>query len=81
MNESEFIELKFSKPIPSNKKFVYQLFKNDTIQLQEKVVIVNPMQVNVAPQNNWDPETNYYLKINDNLLQDSTIELNISTLN
>ena len=81
MNESEFIELKFSKPIPSNKKFVYQLFKNDTIQLQEKVVIVNPMQVNIAPQNNWDPETNYYLKINDNLLQDSTIELNISTLN
>ena len=81
LNEREFIELKFSKPIPSNKKFVYQLFKNDTIQLQEKVVIVNPMQVNVAPQNNWDPETNYFLKINDNLLQDSTIELNISTLN
>jgi len=75
------IELKFSKPIPKNKMFDYQLFKNDTLEVKEKVMIVNPMQVNIIPQTNWEPRTNYLLIINDDLLQDSTIKLNISTLN
>ena len=79
MNEGEFVELKFSKPIPSNNKTVYQLFKNDTIQVKEKLIIVSPMHVNIMPQNNWEPETNYLLKMHDNILQDSTIELKINT--
>ena len=79
LNEGEFVELKFSKPIPSNNKTVYQLFKNDTIQVKEKLIIVSPMQVNIMPINNWESETNYLLKIHDNILQDSTIELKINT--
>jgi hypothetical protein len=80
-NEEDYIELKFSKPIPVDKNFDYQLFKNDTIEVKEKVKIVNPMQVNIAPQDSWDPRTNYLLIFKDNILQDTTIELNINTLN
>ena len=75
------IELKFSKPNPKSEMFDYQLFKNDTLEVKEKVMIVSPMQVNIIPQTNWEPRTNYLLIINDDLLQDSTIKLNISTLN
>ena len=80
-NEENHIELKFSKPIPADKDFEYQLFKNDTIEIRERVNIVNLMQVNIAPQDRWEPKTNYLLIVKDNLLQDTTIELNIRTLN
>ena len=80
-NEEDYIELKFSKPIPADKNFDYQFFKNDTIEVKEKVKIVNPMQINIAPRDSWDPRTNYLLIFKDNILQDTTIELNINTLN
>ena len=80
-NEEDYIELKFSKPIPTDKNFDYQLFKNDTIKVKERTKIVNPMQVNIVPQDSWGPRTNYLLKLKDNILQDTTIVLNISTLN
>ena len=80
-NEMSFIELKYSKPIPISKQFEYLLFKNDSVQVKEKTVIVNPMQVNISPEENWDPRSNYLLIINDASLQDSTIRINISTLN
>ena len=80
-NEMSFIELKYSKPIPISKQFEYLLFKNDSVQVKEKTVIVNPMQVNISPEENWDARSNYLLIINDDSLQDSTIRINISTLN
>ena len=64
-NEEDYIELKFSKPIPADKNFDYQLFKNDTIEVKEKVKIVNPMQINIAPRDSWDPRTNYLLIFKD----------------
>ena len=81
LDQSDYLELKFSKPIPENKKFVYQLYKNDTMEVKKEVINVNPMQVNIIPENNWEPKTNYLLNINDGLLQDSTIKINITTLN
>ena len=80
-NQENHIKLKFSKPIPSDKNFEYQLFKNDTIEIEERVSIINSMQVNIAPQDGWEPRMNYLLMVKDNLLQDTTIELKISTLN
>ena len=39
------------------------------------------MQVNIGPQDSWDPRTNYLLRVKDNLLQDTIIEITISVLN
>ena len=80
-NKEDYIELKFSKPIPMDKYFEYQIFKKDTIEVKEKVKIVNPMQVNIGPQDSWDPRTNYLLRVKDDLLQDTIIEITISVLN
>ena len=64
-----------------DKYFEYQIFKKDTIEVKEKVKIVNPMQVNIGPQDSWDPRTNYLLRVKDDLLQDTIIEITISVLN
>jgi hypothetical protein len=84
--ETVYLELKFSEPIPQW-GLEYELYKNDTISVSEKIVHINPMWVNIIPRNNWEPRINYTLKIyaSDTLknvgkmLQDSVITVNIKT--
>ena len=84
--DTVYLELKFSEPIPQW-GLEYELYKNDTISVSEKIVHINPMWVNIIPRNNWEPRINYTLKIyaSDTLknvgktLQDSVITVNIKT--
>jgi len=81
-----YLELKFSEPIPQW-GLDYELYKNDTISVSKRIVYINPMWVNILPQDNWKPRTNYTLKIfaSDTLknigkmLQDSIITVNIKS--
>ena len=84
--DTVYMELKFSEPIPQW-GLEYELYKNDTIRVSKRNVYINPMWVNILPQDNWEPRTNYTLKIfaSDTLknmgkmLQDSIITVNIKT--
>ena len=84
--DTVYLELKFSEPIPQW-GLDYELYKNDTISVSKRIVYINPMWVNILPQDNWKPRTNYTLKIfaSDTLknigkmLQDSIITVNIKT--
>ena len=84
--DTVYLELKFSEPIPQG-GLEYQLYKNDTIGINEKILYINPMWVNILPRNNWEPKINYTLKIfaSDSLknmgrtLLDSIITVNIKT--
>ena len=84
--DTVYMELKFSEPIPQC-GLEYELYKNDTIRVSKRNVYINPMWVNILPQDNWEPRTNYTLKIfaSDTLknmgkmLQDSIITVNIKT--
>jgi len=84
--DTVYLELKFSEPIPQW-GLDYELYKNDTISVSKRIVYINPMWVNILPQDNWKPRTNYTLKIfaSDTLknigkmLQDSIITVNIKS--
>jgi len=84
--DTVYLELKISEPIPQW-GLEYKLYKNDTISVSEKIVHINPMWVNIIPQNNWEPRINYTLKIyaSDTLknmgktFEDSVITVNIKT--
>ena len=84
--DTVYLELKFSEPIPQW-GLDYELYKNDTISVSKRIVYINPMWVNILPQDNWEPRINYTLKIfaGDTLenmgkmLQDSIITVNIKT--
>ena len=84
--DTVYLELKFSEPIPQW-GLDYELYKNDTISVSKRIVYINPMWVNILPQDNWEPRINYTLKIfaSDTLenmgkmLQDSIITVNIKT--
>jgi hypothetical protein len=84
--DTVYLELKFSEPIPQW-GLEYELYKNDTISVSEKIVHINPMWVNIIPRNNWEPRINYTLKIyasdtlknKEKTLQDSVITVNIKT--
>jgi len=84
--DTVYLELKFSEPIPQW-GLDYKLYKNDTISVSKRIVYINPMWVNILPQDNWKPRTNYTLKIfaSDTLknigkmLQDSIITVNIKS--
>jgi len=85
-NDTVYLELIFSEPIPQW-GLDYELYKNDTISISKKIVYINPMWVNILPQDNWEPRINYTLKIfaGDTLenmgkmLQDSIITVDIKT--
>jgi len=84
--DTVYLELKFSEPIPQW-GLDYELYKNDTISVSKRIVYINPMWVNILPQDNWKPRMNYTLKIfaSDTLknigkmLQDSIITVNIKS--
>ena len=84
--DTVYLELKFSEPIPQW-GLDYELYKNDTISVSKRIVYINPIWVNILPQDNWEPRINYTLKIfaSDTLenmgkmLQDSIITVNIKT--
>ena len=84
--DTVYLELKFSEPIP-HWGLEYELYKSDTISVNEKIVYINPMWVNILPHNNWEPRINYTLNIfaSDSLknmggtLLDSVITVNIKT--
>ena len=84
--DTVYLELKFSEPIPQW-GLDYELYKNDTISVSKRIVHINPMWVNILPQDNWEPRINYTLKIfaGDTLenmgkmLQDSIITVDIKT--
>jgi len=60
--DTAYLELKFSEPIPQW-GLEYELYKNDTISVSKRIVYINPIWVNILPQDNWEPRINYTLKI------------------
>ena len=84
--DTVYLELKFSEPIPQW-GLDYELYKNDTISVSKRIVYINPIWVNILPQDNWEPRINYTLKIfasdplenMGKMLQDSIITVNIKT--
>ena len=84
--DTVFMELKFSEPVPKW-GLEYELYKNDTISIRKRIDYVNPMWVNIIPQDNWEQRINYTLKIFNSdtlenmgkMLQDSILTVNIRT--